>query len=428
MEKKNLIIGGSIAAVVLIGASIGIGIAVSGGNNNYADEAIQTYSYKADASTTDKAFEFVGMSTTPEETIDKVLELTNTNSAFNEILEDKEMTDGVISNHGLGFGNSGIIGYTFTAGTANELVVFDDATTEADTSSLAAVLDINMKVPVSIADVLRGHLASEAATTLTTDDLNTAEAGYADVTMPNTDTQIDFAMSFGFFNYVNYSASAEQALSDEGFDTSGIEATATMSDAELVAWYEGTFGTGATPASGDIYSLNIDGSSTPDPAMTVIIDSFNSSTEWDFAITEELNNNGSGSAWAGSDADIPGGPAGSIENVGRTSTFLGTQSRNTGDFDDFADWGYAAPTNTVVNADGVEIADNSSFSTSGTILQTTMAVDSVSFFTAGDTEVLNPTTGEYETPTGITKDGIVSAYENGSTWNELAANGQIIFN
>ncbi len=425
MNKKNLIIGGSIAAVALIGGVVLFGIASSGkASGDYANSPIETYSYKADASTTDKAFEFMGLSTSEEETIAKVAELTNSNSSFNQIIEDKQMTDGVISNHGIGFGNSGVIGYTF-GDKATSLTVYDDAATVSNTSSLAAVLDLNMKVPVSVADVLRDHLAADAATELSVADIEAAEAGYVDAVMADADQKIDFAMSFGYFNYVVYSDSAKAALDANGFDTTGI--IGGMTDEELATWYTTTFTADAVPTT-SLYGLNVDGSSTPDPAMTIIIDAFNESSTFGFAMTEELNNNGSGSAWSGSaEIDIPGGPDSNTDNTGKASTFLGTQSRNTGDSDSYADWGYASGTSLTNNSTGVEIADTASYSTDGTILQTTMAIDSVEFFTAIDTKIVNPDTGVAETPIGITKDGLVEAYVDGVTWNTLATEGQLIF-
>ncbi len=436
MEKKNLIIGGSIAAVVLIGAAVGIGIAASGnGGSDYHTSPVETFSYLADTSTTDKAFTFVGLSDGAPEVIDettgetitpssseqKVMELLETNSDFHEIIENKEMTDGVISNHGLGFGNSGIIGYTFSDGSAQELTIYDDASTESDTSSLAAVLDISVKVPVEIADVLRGHLISAGpATELTFDEMDAALDGYG-TWLDTNDYEKSFAIGFGYFNYATYSSTAKDALDTAGFNTAGV--VGDQDDAAMTDWFDTTFG-GWGLSFDTVETLYVDGSSTPDPAMSVIIDSFNDAG-LGFSITEDLANNGSGAAWSLPTEAIPGLEAGGSEAVGREMAFLGAQSRNSKDTDATA-FGYTTGTVTT-DVDGVAIADNTSFANAGAILQTTMAIDSVSFFTSAKTTVLNPITGEEETPVGITKDGVVEAYEGGTSWNQLAEEGQIIF-
>ncbi len=403
-------------------------------------ESIQTYSYKGDASTTGKAiYDIAGIKTSKDltgdgkiDSNDSVVWLNEENSSFNEILEDKQMIDGVESTNGLGFGNRDAIGAEWEAGgNGHSLYIYDsvndDGTiNEHDMAPYGTTLNLNMKVPKTVADVLRGHLETETPSELTIDELNSGEISYGDFLKTNN-AEANFAVAFGFYNYATYSKNAKTAL-DADFATDGL--VGTKDSNELKDWFTTTF-----PKTEWNWKLGdepteifVDGSSTPNAAMEAVIGSFNKDYILDQsnALTENLNNQGSSASWAGdSKEDIPGGPNHETNNLGSASTFLGTSSSLK---DGYLNWGYEAGALKTETSSGIKVADETKITTSGAVMETTIGVaPGPQFFTSSSLKIVNPETGKLEQPMGITQHGIYDAYVYGASWQQLADGGQITF-
>lgn len=434
-EKGKLGLG--ILGAVLITAAIVIPTTILlMPNNNIDKDSIQTYSYKADASTTNNALgKMVGLNA-PEDmtgdgsyyTEDAVLYLNENNQSFNEILEDQQMVDGVLSTNGIGYGNAGAIGNTWENGDGSKLIVYeDDATTQLDLESFRAPLNINMKVPLDVANLLRDHLASgETVTQITSNEITDAglDEYYNTIVKGH---EVDFAISFGFYNYITFSEEAFGSIEGAGYGTEGIFGEVT--DEEFKTWFTTTFSNIELPTG--TYQLSVDGSSTPNSAMESIIKGFNDGEIGNFDIVENLNNQGSSGAWSGDQTiDIPLGPTSSLENTGSASTFLGTASSNASS-SLYVAWGYEngalATTDSSINP---VILDKDNLINEGSVLGTTLAVDvAPTFFTSKNTKVINydSENHDFETPIGITQKGLYDAYWYGVSWNDLSISGDLLF-
>lgn len=437
-----------ITAAILVPVSIFTDRAVREDSTN--KDAIKVYSYKADTSTSEKALnKMLGINAPTDidgdgkiSGTDTVMYLSERNSSFNEILEDNQMMDGVTSSQGIGFGNESAIGSVWAdGGKGKKLEVTDGDLSLYEQNQFKGVLNLNMKVTKDAANTLREHLVTGAAAQLSITDFG----DYGSEIISQNPSQ--FALAFTFFNYVTFAANAnndiEEAGNDKILDGSSVKGTQTIEQIAFNTWASTTFGGEewlTLPTEQTEVELLVDGSSTPDLAMSSYVEGFNTELKEagvNVTIAEELNNNGSGSSWAPSkDTNIPGGPAADASEPGSATTYLGTSSslqkpkeNEDGEMSGaYMKWGYEEDALKTTVVDELEYADSTALSNPDAVLESTISLENPPvFFTSSDLKVTNFETGKEETPTGITKVGLVDAYVYGASWTDLSLTGNLSF-
>ncbi len=459
--EKGKIITGVLAAVlattaIMVPVSIFSDRAVRGDVDSAQTEGIHTYSYTSETGTTSNGFKIAGIGFGGN--ADTVQYLNKTNPYYSDVLLDDEMTDGVISTQGLGFGNEGIIGKTWLGDptdssykpTAIALDVYeDDGTTIADTSNAQTALSMNLKISQEAANAVRGHMIGAGdATPLSISDFDASE--YTDIISKDPK---QFELAFGLFNYATYSSSAHDALDEADYNVGSLSATQ-VDDATFLDWFNTTFDSEEWGALGEdgVETLYIDGSSTAIPAVEIVLSTAAKTAGFD--LKYELANSGSANSW-GVDKleDIPlHGGTSDASSKNSIYTFIGTSSSLQTDEMLLSKWGYKDEgllATTYVNTDGEIVAEGApgAFKTADAegslepdnVIETTIAIDKApTFFTSADLKVttydsVEGEDGKYhilteeKTPTGITRDGIYNAYVNGVSWESLALSGDLIF-
>ncbi len=447
-----------IATAILVPITIFTDRSIHGTGNDQSSNAIKTYSYTASAGTTTNGFGLIGIGNGDNE--DTIEWLNKNNDAYQDVLTDPEIIDGVSSNSGLGFGNEGVIGSEWKGDnpSLNDLILVDDSSEEETTLPYTKVVDhnydtvlsVNFKVSASVADVMREHMYGNdnIGTPITPSELNTADL-FADKILIDEAKRQQFAVAFGFFNYITYSESVKEAMSYSGYAVDGL--IGGVSDTNIFNWWNITFSDSFWAINkindGSTFQLSVDGSSTVNPAFAIGINTFNDS-QARFDLYENLNNSGSGNSWGfDSSIKIPGTihePDSS--DTASAYTFLGTSSSLQNDYVSdgvehltLTNWGYVDSNNdpsdgnssliTTTSSSGKEIVDiASSVLTPESVLETSIAIDGIpTFFTSSSLKIMNYETGKEETPVGITREGVREAYIYGVSWNELSFSGEIVF-
>ncbi len=527
--KKGLIIGGSIAAVVLIGASIGIGIAVSSGNNGLVDssKSVEVWGYNDQVSSTAKKVnKYMGVEfqeeigywdsakweASAEGTLKK-------NSHYHSVNDDIEILDGVHgADAGLGYLSSTWVGgYTNNDGEGDQFTMLKlynngigedgvapaerpdiqdeanylDPTNDSDkvayseirseaytingdhfeggteyiySEPMQATLNTSMKVSAGVADWLRPNVGTATA-------LDVDETSYPDsktfVTWLNDENLVDdFVVAYGLFNYMAYDIS-----NIENINTMALAGSNAAGIGELEGsggWYEttlqptydnltlGSDGDQLIDAvmeqqtnSANSYAINVDGTGTNSGIMKQEISNyqadFRAASGNDGVVFKyDLNNGGSGEAWAQPKEDIAGGlVAGDANASGRTNAFIGTSSRASRDYE-VEKFGYAADAASIPTDGTGDLYLSPEKSNDGQILGYTMGIDLPVFFvnkdmkfeyTVTDTSLasidangVSFSTGDTitVTPVGMSDEGAKAIYQDGASWTEVLDAGQIL--
>ncbi|NQX83376.1 MAG: hypothetical protein HRS50_01515, partial [Mycoplasmataceae bacterium] len=367
-----------------------------------------------------------------------------------------------------------------------------------DGNYIKAPLNMIMKVPDFVADILREYMAGNAAASspLTIemfgiDDSSKLDYGTIDedgefnskvIVGSNYGTFLkestywnDFRLSFALFNYITYSSTAHEALSEAGL-TPGIPGSGTLNNTQYKSWLDSAFGINAfdniySETENGFMDLLVDGTGTNEEALDILIKSFNENVaslgfNEQLKLNQSLENNGSYTAWETSkENELPPGVVFNKDEydgnqAGRIGTFLGTQSRGIKqsklDFGDITDidehdknhdeslssadangeisyWGYKEKDYTDI-ANGITVDDfiynqdymNASIDENSNLpLGVTMATDNIVFFTTSDLQVMNYNTMIMDHPEGVSKEGYKMIYQFGTTWDELSKNGHI---
>ncbi len=540
--KKGLIIGGSIAAVVLIGASIGIGIASSsnGGQSTNIDgnKSIEVWGYNDQVSSTSMKVNKYMQATFTEMgdywgggTLDEdnpgVASAEGTllkNSHYHPVDEDIQILDGVNGSQGaMGYLSSTWVGgYTDAKGNGDQftmLKLYDNgvvdgvapteapsrsdaanyldptdaadkvaysevnsiATTiegqyvEADdgtvgegtydiySESMQATLNATMKVTPEVANWIRGALTSGYVLTAPTATEVKAQSfvdwlnaeGYTD----------DFVVSYGLFLYMAYDTSNIEIVNGSaipGSNASGIGELEEHSEI-LTDSYINLTGNETADLTADIiaqqnrtsgsYHINVDGTGTNSGIMKMEISNYQADVRTalgndDIIFYYDLDNGGSGEAWATPKTDIGTEDniilAGDPESSGRPDAFIGTSSRAS-KTSEIAKFGYAEDTASLPNGGSGDVYVSPEESTDGQILGYTMGIDLPVFFVNKDmtfnytvTEASLPcienateagvVVGDTITvrPTGMSDLGAKAIYEEEKTWTEVLDLGLIL--
>ena len=324
--------------------------------------------------------------------------------------------------------------------------------TPQDEEYIHAPLNMTMKIPVGISNVLRNHLVNNKPTKLTIDELNNGTPGYGDW-IENRQYKKDFSISFVLFNYVSYSKNAGLALNEKNIFPVNDQIENGVSSKVFSTWIEETFPEDVWGIFDGTENLIIDGTGTDEYAVDVVINAFNKDNKANklgLKIVQNLNNIGSYGAWETTSNDplllAPGVTYNFDEydkkNNGTPNAFIGTSSRGimphqgegtTPNEGEISYWGYNEDIyyEKYGNEDPNDVIYNlNDFTSKDAIelpLATTIASDSIVFFIDKDTKVINPITNKEETPSGITKDGVKAIYEYGETWENLAKLKEIKF-
>lgn len=480
--KKGLIIGGSVLGVVLILTGIGLGIYF--GTKGSGDLTTVAFT-DAVSGTAIRQDAWMGIDDYDGgEYVKGDYDATLIkNKNYQSVDKEDKILDIVSSEDGLSYLSRGYLNYGnyIEKDDLNVLGVIEDGKAingEDEGYPLVAPLNMNMRVPSKVANYIKDSFigGEDAGKEITIDGLNTAFDGYGTWLKDdkNKGYMFDFAISIIIFNYTASTESAANGLESDGFKSWN---ETTISDEEFVSWIKSTFSNqewGIVNSEGDIdfhgfendgtYEVKIGGTGTNSPAVASIMKSFsqfNFGTEdepFKFSVMEKLSNHGSGGAWyqsktkpgfdkEGSDDGYtymaPGEYDGQSNDVPE-NYFLGTQSRafnektNDGDqsSDSWINWGYDATTYTsslLTDNNKNEISEidgeNSFYIYEDTLgtedfpIVTTMAADSVVFFTTNDAEF--ELDGKTYHPTALSSEGAKEIFQNGANWIDVAEMGLI---
>ncbi len=370
------------------------------------------------------------------------------NENYNSVADSETMIDIIKSEDGVGYLSLAEVNKY------DELKALDISEDQGETwidptssDYIAAPLNMVMKVPSSIAEVLKKSVPSVGSTPITIADLDAAETGYG-TWLKDNDLMNQFAMGFIIFAWVAESDSAHKALQEANFSTPNIES---VSDEEFATWAATVFadkdwgvvdGKGFAPTS---IEVNVDGTGTDEFALNEAIGAFNEA--YGVSVIQNLNNGGSYRAWeTAEEAKVPPGVTYNEdeydgESNGNAAAFIGTQSRGMEtdamadpdgkyDFDkgEISYWGYDESKYTGTTFGSADTSDleniiydyNAFVTTEGVPLATTIAGDNIVFYTTDDAQFeLND--GTVVTPTGLTQEGAKALFQYGASWNSLLA-------
>ncbi|NQX83375.1 MAG: hypothetical protein HRS50_01510 [Mycoplasmataceae bacterium] len=368
-----------ISTVVLIPMSIFIDRFINSSINN----VILAYGFDGSVSSTgSRQNSWMGIS--GESNLDKESTLINTNNGYVSVDTAEKMIDGVKKTDGISYlSYLSILKLNSNGSVFTGLKITEDrgktwiSPDNKEGNYIKAPLNMIMKVPDFVADILREYMAGNdnipINDVLTIDKFNISDDSinygtigkYIDSQEPvevvvNTDYGDflkegywdDFRLSFALFNYIIYSETAHTALDKFGL-TPGISNSETlMNNEEYKNWLFKVFGDKAfndIEPTNEFIDLLIDGSGTNEGALNILINSFNENVlELGFnpklKLNQLLENSGSYGAWETSILkELPPGVVFNKDEYdgsqsGRRGTFLGTQSRGVKqrklDFDD----------------------------------------------------------------------------------------------
>ncbi len=530
--KKGLIIGGSIAAVVLIGASVGIGIAASGGSSSSLinpDENIEVWGYNDQVSSTSlKVNKYMGLTFNEEAGYWDSSEFEASaegtllnNSHYHSVNDDSEILDGVHgAAAGLGYLSSTWVGgYVDNKGNGDQftmLKLYDngvvdgvapttepertdaanylDPTDDADkqaysevnsiseelvgdngtyslySEAMQATMNTTMKVPPTIAEWVRTNLGTDAPLEVAAgsdEEVFTmwlGENGFID----------DFTVAYGLFNYMAFDGTNIENINTIAIpgsnDTGTIELEDGWYDAALQPTYENLMMTYDTAlaaedislvddvynqqkATSGAYAIKVDGTGTNSGIMKQEISNYQddfrtASGNSKIVFKYDLNNGGSGQAWAKTKEGISYDGTTLLEadadGAGRADAFIGTSSRAS-KISEVANFGYEEDAATLPNGGEGDFYVSPETSATGQILGYTMGIDLPVFFinngmkfehTVTETSLLcieNATEKGIQvgdtvtvTPTGMSDQGGKAIYEDQATWTDVLNQGLII--
>ncbi len=388
------------------------------------------------------------------------------NDSYTGVVTDEELMAGVNSTDGIAYLSNSHVSKDSNLKPLN--ISEDGGQTwinVGDSDYIAAPLNMVLKVPQGVSEVIKGYIGTGVTTPLTLDDLdgisnsvvvdldgetvNSATDTYDYGTWLEDEGYVkDFALSVIAFNWI---AQAEPAFEGISSDYTPINDGAFADGDEFLAWANSVFGGteadtwGVVTSEGEWAFTNeevlIDGTGTDEAAINLAFEAFNST--YGVSITQNLNNGGSYRGWETSKGDVAGVTHNPDEydgsEDGAQGAFIGTQSRGmetasmTGKSEisgELSYWGY----DETVYDDGAFglgfetsdmeniIYDFTAFSSDVEApLATTIAADQVVFFTTVDAKF------EYEgktyAPTGVSQVGAKMLFQLGSTWEEVYSIG-----
>lgn len=451
-------IGIVVASTVLITSAIVIPtVILIDGSLHTKDKYIQSYGYDGTiTSTGNRQNNWMGID--GETSVEQETRLVS-NENYHPVDSVDKIIDGVTKTNGISYLSNTDVS------TNDSFVALDISNTydeqgnaiwinPEDEEYIHAPLNMTMKVPVKVSNILRNHLANDSKPTkLTIKDLNNAD-GYGDWLKEN-EYEKDFASAFILFNYVAFSKNAGNKLKEGKLLPVNDQIESGVESTEFGGWVETTFNEDDWGKLDGTEKLIVDGTATDEKALNMAITAFNEDEEANtnkLNIIQYLNNGGSFRAWETTAEDsLPPGVELNLDEYdkkqdGTANAFLGTASRgiiphhkNESDEDghlsqEISYWGYDEdsyfdlyggdqnPDDVVYDLDNFinkEVKDLP--------LATTIATDSIVFFTTKDQKVLDPISGEYKTPIGITRNGLKSIFEYGEYWDNIAKTNDLEF-
>ncbi len=459
--KKGLIIGGSVAAAVLLAGSITVGVLLTRTPSGLVEGPVHTAAF-SDGVSSSAVRQDTWMGIDKDAATGTFDATLTQNEYYHSVTDDEKMIDDVQSNNGVGYISQNTVAQYSDLKT---LAVSEDKgahwiTAESGTYPTSAPLDMVFKVPQPVGVVMKGHLPTSTPTALSFNDLNVAGSNYGD--WVKNKYAFNYAMSFIVFAWAAESKDAHDALAAGNF---GFYNSESVSKDAFDAWIQGTFkdeAWGICNKDGNIdfhgitndsFEVNIDGTGTDELSVNIILESL--SDTYEIQLIQNLNNHGSGAAWymdstnekpdwANGDGtnDMTGfgyanpGTYNGATNSGFWGAFLGTQSRATEEGDaafggkDDAEkastgWGYDWTTyvnSGVTDGDATDVENtmynyDNIIKSEDTPLMTTMATDQIVFYTT--TDAYFEMDGKDYVPTGITREGAKDLFQNGKSYQEL---------
>jgi len=449
--RMGIIISSTILITSVIVVPISILITKSFYKN---DKFIQTYAYDAsDSSTAKRQNEW--MEIDGKDTIEQEKNLLK-NKNYHSINGPDNILDGVRKTKGLSYLSN--IEVSSKGNIFKPLDISNSYDKEGDPiwikpgseDYIHAPFNLTMKVPINVSQSLREHLSIKEPKKLEIDSLD-KENNYGDW-LKNNNYQKDFAVSFILFNYISFSKQAGIILHENGLNPVNDQINTGVSGPDFLNWVKITFPEDIWGSIEGDEKLIVDGTGTDEKALNIVIDGFNNDEtikSLNLNITQYLNDGGSYRAWETTEENFL--PPGVIlnpdeydgKNDGTPNAFLGTASRGINPHNNIEEehnseeisyWGYEEsvyydlygkiePSNIIYNIDDFTIGKDSE----KLPLATTIATDSIVFFTTDSLTVLNPETNKKEFPMGITRNGLKSIFEYGETWENLAKVNELEF-
>ena len=420
--------------------------------------------------------------------------LVNNNNGYVSVEQSFKMFDGVKKSNGIAYLSNSSVSKDSSF---SRLAISEDKGNtwiepNDDSRHIKAPLNMVMKVPKFVFDILKTHMANSTPNDLNINDFNINDdlkLNYGTINnidiivsgdygnfLRNEGFALDFALSFALFNYIVYAESAHEALL-EHTQLKPVYSYS-LTDLEFNQWFTTTFSNKEWSDELSNFSktldILVDGTETTSFVLDELIKSFNSKIiegqfNSHFELNQKLNLRGSYGAWETTENNKL--PPGVVHNPdkndgfenGTPGAFLGTQSKgndqnrldfneilNVDDHDsdgngiidsrdangEIAYWGYSENdyTDSANNVSEYDFIYNESYLDSALEdkqnipLGATMATDNIVFFTRSDLQIMNYNTNKLEKPTGITREGYRMIYEFGTTWNDLSKNQHIRFN
>ncbi len=482
---KAKVIGGILAAVLITTVVVAPISIFTDRALNSNDNAIKTYGYDDNRTSTGKRQD-AWMGVKPTTKIDasgsKVTSMDATlmkNDNYNSVTTDESLMDGVASTNGLAYLSNS---HVSKRKDLKELDISEDQgktwIKPANSNYISAPLDMVMKVPDGVANVVKKWIADSGTNGATPISANLDElkdlGNAKKVTLNTSDSKkghIDtFSEKYNYNyedwlvknGYVKQFATAVIVYAwvvgaKPSFDAeknggySPVNNTIWGTAEEFRAWVNAKFSNpswGVVAGNGGKITLAsellVDGSGTDQDALDLSIAALNEGLN--VRISQKLNNKGSFEAWETAN-DLPAGVTKNPdeydgEQNATSGAFIGTQSRGmiVGEDDndvngEISYWGYDEKkyrTNGNISQNGKKynddeniIYDANEFLTSDNHLPlaTTIASDHVVFFTTTDAKFT--VDGKEYRPKGITKEGLRDIFQYGLSWEQVYEAGEL---
>lgn len=327
------------------------------------------------------------------------------------------------------------------------IYTYEDGTYTIENEAMQATLNASMKVTPNVANWLRPNFGTTNAL-----ESNDTVKDFTDW-LKEKNLIDDFIVAYGLFNYMAYDSSNIEIINVaalQGTAEAGIgdfkEIYPTLEQSYTNLGGEGTLidaiMSQQKTTSGN-YAIKVDGTGTNTGIMKTEIanfqEEFRAVSGEDVSFKYDLDNGGSGEAWALPKEELPGVTT-NTESSGRADAFIGTSSRASKG-SEISNYGYAEDAyadedviSTMPNEDG----DN-------TVINYTMGIDMPVFFVnkdmtfnimVNDTNITTITNADElglefgdiveVRPTGMSDQGAKAIYELGESWFKVANDGLML--